>query len=462
MLPRPGPSSLVRRTGQSIGFAGRYLHQLGVHARVPRTDHPTPVPASMDAVFDQLRATLPAEDAEQLIEQMDGTLRGGVDQAWPAAAFLEAFWSPKSGILGALARDDDLVVHTIAGRRQAVASALPESFGGRRVKVVETTVSPAYPALAVKLAEKEQLAKPVVLLTGASAGLGLELARQLAETGMYRLALTARASSLRRFDEVGWVKNEDIILLPLDVADPEQRAGLADTIVQKWGGADILINNAGTGYMASVEHDTQADRDWIFATNFHGPMDMASKMIPLMRMKGHGRILNVSSIASGIGAQLASSYIGSRGALDAATNSLRQELEPFGVHVSLVSPGWIHNDAHTKLISGLPERVREAMANPEDPYHSTYNTLATISEWGSTKTNATEEEVAGVLLDVVTSKRPKGKYWLTGDARWFDRLRRFLPQRAYETFIRKNTELPWSEARDALGLSKPQRPSVDG
>jgi len=125
---------------------------------------------------------------------------------------------------------------------------------------------------------------PVVLLTGASSGLGMAIARRLLGAD-YRLTLTARSRSLSRFDEAGIHETERVKILPLDVTRPHEREAAISEIQRSWGGVDVLINNAGVSYRSVVEHVTEDERLAQLDINFRAPMELARLVLPGMRAK---------------------------------------------------------------------------------------------------------------------------------------------------------------------------------
>ena len=137
--------------------------------------------------------------------------------------------------------------------------------------------------------------RQIVLVTGASTGLGLAIARHLLP-GPYHLVLTARERSLDRFNRVGIAPSDRVWIRPLDVTDPDQRAALIDEIDADLGGVDVLINNAGVAYRACVEHVTEPERLHQLNINFRAPIELARRVLPGMRAKRSGKIINISSV----------------------------------------------------------------------------------------------------------------------------------------------------------------------
>ena len=279
---------------------------------------------------------------------------------------------------------------------------------------------------------KEQREVMTILVTGASAGIGLELAKLLRD-GPHRLALTARAASLDRFGEEGFVEGERLLLLPLDVTAEDQRRAAVNTIEARWGGVDVLVNNAGISYRAVAEHVTEAERLAQLDANFLGPMELIRLVLPHMRSQRYGRIINVSSVGGMTAMPTMSIYSASKFALEGASESLWYEMRPFGVHVSLVRPGFINSDGFRKV--RFTEQGQRALDDPSDPYHAHYVNMDELISGLMTLTFYTPRDVAETILDVIESKNPP--LWVAGtlDARLFDILRRIIPSGLYHRLL---------------------------
>lgn len=276
------------------------------------------------------------------------------------------------------------------------------------------------------------VSRPVLLLTGASSGLGLAVARQLFNRG-YRLILTARPDSLPRFAREGIVEEEFVHLRGLDVCDPDHRRILIEETTTRWGGVDVLINNAGVAYRTVVEHwDDEAWHE-IMETNVHGPCDLIRRVLPGMRSRRSGRILNVSSVGGMMAMPTMSLYSAAKFALEGATEALWYEVRPWGIQVSLIEPGFIRSDSfrNTRFTA---QSFRSAMAE-DDPYHHQYLHLATFIERMMDRSRATPESVARCLVATLSNSRPPLRQYATPDAYLFAWLRRLLPRRWYHTVL---------------------------
>ena len=267
-----------------------------------------------------------------------------------------------------------------------------------------------------------------VLVTGASTGLGLALARLLIEKGRHRLVLTARESSLPRFAAAGITESEDVWLRPLDVTDRGQRMRVVAEMDERLGGVDILVNNAGITFRSVVEHVNQAERLQQMDVNFLSPMHLMRLVLPAMRRKRRGRIINISSVGGMMAMPTMSIYSASKFALEGVSEALWYEVRPFGIHVTLVEPGFIHSPSFANTRYTLDSQT--AMDQEQDPYHAHYEHMAPFIARTMDRSRATPERVAKTILKVIEARRPPLRVPATMDAHLFSLLRRpAAPQR---------------------------------
>ena len=279
---------------------------------------------------------------------------------------------------------------------------------------------------------KERREVTTILITGASAGIGLELAKLL-RSEPHRLVLTARASSLARFAEEGIFPGERTLLLPLDVTNDAERRAAILAIEQRWGGVDVLVNNAGLSYRAVAEHVTGEERLAQLDANFLGPMELTRLVLPHMRTQRYGRVINVSSVGGMTAMPTMSIYSASKFALEGASESLWYEMRPFNVRVSLVRPGFINSDGFRK--TRFTAEGQRAIADVNDPYHAHYTNMDELIEGLMTLTFYTPRDVAETILEVIEQKNPP--LWVSGtlDAYLFSLLRRVLPSGLYHRLL---------------------------
>ena len=297
----------------------------------------------------------------------------------------------------------------------------------------------------------------VVLVTGASVGLGLAIARQLLK-GPNRLILTARSSSMDRFAEAGITESDQVRLRSLDVTDHAQRTAVIDEANRDWGGVDVLINNAGFAYRAVAEDITDDDIKAQMAVNFRAPMELARLVLPTMRAKKRGHIINISSVGGMMAMPTMGVYAASKFALEGASEALWYEVRPWNIRVSLVQPGFIHSDSFEKVRftrAGLTNKSRI-----DQPYYAHYTNMehliGRLMGWAF----ATPEKVARMVVYTMNRRRPPLRVPATCDAWAFAFLKRLLPQRIYNFALYAGLPRIWRWGpKERRVLPLPRRPS---
>jgi NAD(P)-dependent dehydrogenase (short-subunit alcohol dehydrogenase family) len=190
----------------------------------------------------------------------------------------------------------------------------------------------------------------VALVTGGSRGLGLALSRELVQQG-FRVAICARdASELEaaRIDLQLQVQEfgAEVLAIPCDVSDQTQVAAVVETVTQQYGRIDILINNAGIIVVAPVETLTHADFERVMAVNFWGVLNPTMAVLPAMRARGSGRIVNITSIGGKISVPHLLPYSCAKFAAVGFSEGLRAELADTGISVTTVVPGLMRTGSH--------------------------------------------------------------------------------------------------------------------
>jgi len=189
-----------------------------------------------------------------------------------------------------------------------------------------------------------------ILITGCSSGYGLETARHFHANGWNVVA------TLRNPSAAPLTPSDRMRVLALDVTDADSIA----LALELAGPVDVLVNNAGIGLFGALEHSPMAKIRDVYATNTLGTIAMTQAVIPQMRERGSGRVVNVTSSATLASFPLAAAYTGSKTAIQGFTGSLAHELAPLGISVKLVEPGYGPTTAFTqntdiKLEDVLPE-----------------------------------------------------------------------------------------------------------
>ena len=178
----------------------------------------------------------------------------------------------------------------------------------------------------------------VVVITGGSRGLGLVIARRLASEGA-RLVLLARDEEELARAAAQFPPGVDVMPLRCDIRRRADVRAAVDTILDRWNVVDVLINNAGVIQVGPLEHMTTGDFENAMATHFWGPLHLMFEIVPSMRRRGFGRIVNISSIGGRLAVPHLGPYCASKFALVGLSDALRAELDQYGIRVTTVTPG---------------------------------------------------------------------------------------------------------------------------
>jgi short-subunit dehydrogenase len=252
------------------------------------------------------------------------------------------------------------------------------------------------------------LAEQVILITGASTGIGAALARRLA--GKYfgiRLAIAARNREKLEAVATDCQKaGAEVLVVPTDLAELEQVKALAQKVLDHFGRVDALVNNAGYGQMGPVELILPEDAQRQFAVNFQGPLVLTQALIPVMRDQGGGRIINISSLGGCLAFPAGGMYSSSKFALEALSDVLRMELGAFNIKVSVIQPGPVKTEffgvAGDRVDLNVPEAGRTL-------YRAAIKAIKEIEQqtaplaWSS-------ERVADVIIRALTARHPRPRY----------------------------------------------------
>jgi NAD(P)-dependent dehydrogenase (short-subunit alcohol dehydrogenase family) len=179
------------------------------------------------------------------------------------------------------------------------------------------------------------------LITGSSSGLGRDLARAVLEAGHNAILGARNPDSVK---DLADGHPDTALAVALDVTDHGLVAEAVRAGEERFGAVDVLVNNAGYGYRAAVEEGDDADVATLFATNFFGPVALIKAVLPGMRARRRGAIVNVSSIGARICPAGSGYYSASKSALEGMSGSLGKELAPLGISVTVVEPGAFRTD----------------------------------------------------------------------------------------------------------------------
>jgi len=265
----------------------------------------------------------------------------------------------------------------------------------------------------------------IILITGASSGIGAACARHLASLG-HRVYGTSR-----RAPEPGDAEpnGDGIAMIRMDVTDEASvQRGVAH-VVEREGRLDVLLNGAGDGIAGAVEDTTMDEARAQLDTNFFGALATCRAVLPVMRAQGDGLIVNVSSIGGGIGLPFQALYSASKFALEGMTEALRIEARPYGVRVVLVEPG--------DMRTGFTENRRLTAANTEgSPYYAACQRAVEVMAHDEMN-GASPELVARLMVRIMASRSPRLRYMvgpIMEQVAWH--LKHLLPGRVFEAGVR--------------------------
>ena len=183
--------------------------------------------------------------------------------------------------------------------------------------------------------------KKVWFITGCSTGFGRELAKNLLENG-YRVAVTAR--DVAKVEDLISIAPENALAIKLDVTDKRQISDGVAKAEEHFGRIDVLVNNAGFGYFGAIEESDDAEVRSMFEANFWGLADTTRAVLPKMRERRSGTIVNISSIGGFVSFPGVGYYNATKYAVNGFSEALKKEVEPLGIKVILVQPSGFRTD----------------------------------------------------------------------------------------------------------------------
>lgn len=286
-----------------------------------------------------------------------------------------------------------------------------------------------------KLNPSVLIKRHIVLVTGASSGLGLAIAKRLICDDKYFVILTSKAMSSFKFDDEKIFSCENVVLRNLDIIDHEQISWVIKDINENYGGVDILINNAGVTEMSSLEDADDLCRQRQLDVNYLAPMELISKVLPNMRKKRYGRIINVSSASGFMAMPTMSSYSASKFALEAASESLWYEVKPWGIYITLIIPGFIHSLGYLNVKESL--NCKMTSSDSKSVYYEHYKGMRSLIEKNMNRSLSTNENIALNISKILNKANPPLRVYITLDAKFFYYIRKFLPSILYHYIFYK-------------------------
>ncbi|MFN2433145.1 MAG: SDR family NAD(P)-dependent oxidoreductase [Gemmatimonadota bacterium] len=269
----------------------------------------------------------------------------------------------------------------------------------------------------------------VVLVTGASSGIGEATALRLAREGAAVVLTARRADRLAALVARIHAGGGEARAVAGDLLSPELRERVVREALAELGGIDALVNNAGYGERGPVELVPLERVRRNFEVNVFALVALTQLVIPHLRQRGGGRIVNVGSVAGRIALPFSAVYAATKHALEALSDGLRRELEPFGIRVVLVQPGFVA----TEFQEASAEASREVLEDP-GPYTWWRKLLARQFD-RSRLLAARPDQIAAVVERALTAHRPRARYAAPLHARAALVARRLLPDAAFDAAL---------------------------
>jgi NAD(P)-dependent dehydrogenase (short-subunit alcohol dehydrogenase family) len=268
-------------------------------------------------------------------------------------------------------------------------------------------------------------ASRVVLITGCSTGIGRATAERLARVGHTVYATARRPESIEDLERIG------CHTLALDVTSEHSMSAAVASVEEAHGAVGVLVNNAGYSQNGAVETVPLDEVRAQFETNVFGLLRMCQLVLPGMRRRGEGRIVNISSMGGRLTFPGGGIYHATKHAVEAISDAMRFEVSGFGIQVVVIEPGVIR--------SSFGETAAGSVASEDGPY-AKFNAAvakanATASEGPLGKLGGEPEDVAKVIETAIAARRARTRYRVTASARLFLAQRRLLPDRAWDRVV---------------------------
>ena len=261
-----------------------------------------------------------------------------------------------------------------------------------------------------------------VLVTGATSGIGLIIANQLTKSG-FKVYGTSRTPETCR-------ESLQFELLKLDITSDVSVQHCIETVLSRSATIDVLINNAGIGICGSAEETSIEQAYRQVETNFWGAVRMTRAILPIMRKQRFGKIITIGSLAGLIGVPYQSYYSASKHAIEGFFKSLRMEVRPFNIHISLIEPGFFKTNLHNDFEYAKPTISGYDLLRK--------NALPVFSD--AIENADTPESIARIVKKILNSKNP-GFSYRVGKNTWLAPFLQFLYYRLYEFGTRKKFRL---------------------
>jgi short-subunit dehydrogenase len=273
--------------------------------------------------------------------------------------------------------------------------------------------------------------KQVAIITGCSSGIGYETSILLAKNGFKTYATMRNTDKGNKLKEIAEKENVDLKIIKLDVTDDHSIKNAIKEIVQETNRIDVLVNNAGNNIAGAVEDLSIEEFKEQFETNFFGLIRVTKEVLPIMRKQRMGIIVNVSSIVGKMAIPLNSAYVSSKFAVEGFSESIRYELEDFGIKVILIEPGVIKSNFYENT-----KMSKNSLMDPNSAYHpiaqKIFDAFLPMLQYAFPT-----KKVADVILEAVTSDNPEIRYAVGDDAKSINEARKKRSDKEFEHWVKE-------------------------
>jgi NAD(P)-dependent dehydrogenase (short-subunit alcohol dehydrogenase family) len=276
-----------------------------------------------------------------------------------------------------------------------------------------------------------------VLITGCSSGIGRATALRLAASGWTVYASARRPESIADLQQAG------CRTLALDVTDEDSMRAAVEVVEQAEGAVGVLVNNAGYSQSGAIETVPIDAARRQFETNVFGLVRLTQLVLPNMRRRGRGKIVNVGSMGGLLSFPGAGHYHATKHALEALSDAMRFELRGFGIDVILLEPGLITTDFPGAATTAMTQASDASEDGPYARFNAAVGAITTGAYEGSARLlGAGPDRVAKVIERAITRRRPPARIKVTASARLLIAVRRLLSDRAWDALMRRQYPPP--------------------
>ncbi|WP_165474797.1 SDR family oxidoreductase [Legionella nagasakiensis] len=246
----------------------------------------------------------------------------------------------------------------------------------------------------------------IVFITGASSGIGCAAALDFARAGCHVIAGVRQISKGAYLEECARVENLNLTLASIDVTDDQSVHSAIESIISRYKKIDILINNAGAGFLGTMEQTTLEQAQQVMNVNFFSVWRVTQAVFPTMRKNRSGRIITITSIGGLVGQPFNDAYCAAKFAIEGMMESLAPVAQRLGIHISLVEPGPVNSEFVDKTLQKAPELPSEL----EHDYRACLESYKQASVQSFANFGQTPGEISKQLLVIASANRPDFRY----------------------------------------------------